>query len=123
AAAVRRGAAEAGVPAVRVGPGRVTVKWARDARQAVVTALTLAGFRPVAGSNQVRIPVTAGRDGVDAALRALSALTPAAGETSAWPMSPLRASGWVTSRSPMPICSTHGMPTTLAAAVSKTSVI
>jgi len=83
AVAVRMAAEAAGVPEVRVEPGRVTLKWARYARQAVVTALTLAGFRPVAGSNQVRIPVAAGRDGVDAALRALSALTQAAGETSA----------------------------------------
>ena len=76
-------AAEAArVPEVRVEPGRVTLKWARYARQAVVTALTLAGFRPVAGSNQVRIPVASGRDGVDVALRALGAITPAARESS-----------------------------------------
>ena len=64
----------AGVPEVRVEPGRVTLKWARYARQAVVSALIAAGFRPVAGSNQVRIPVGAGRDGVDVAVRALQAL-------------------------------------------------
>jgi hypothetical protein len=36
--------------------------------------LTLAGFRPAAGSNQVRIPVPPGRDPVDIAMRALAAL-------------------------------------------------
>jgi hypothetical protein len=46
-------------------------------------ALTLAGFRPVAGSNQVRIPVGAGRDPVDVALRALAALRDAERETTA----------------------------------------
>jgi len=83
AVAVRMAAEAAGVPEVRVEPGRVTLKWARYARQAVVTALTLAGFRPVAGSNQVRIPVASGGDGVEAALRALAALSPAAAQTSA----------------------------------------
>jgi len=34
----------------------------------------IAGFRPVAGSNQVRIPVAPGRDPVDVTLRALGAL-------------------------------------------------
>ena len=37
-------------------------------------ALTVAGFRPDAASNQVRIPVPPGRDPVDTALRALAAL-------------------------------------------------
>jgi transcription-repair coupling factor (superfamily II helicase) len=78
AVAVRMAAEAAGVPEVRVEPGRVTLKWTRYARQAVVTALTLAGFRPVAGSNQVRIPVAAGRDGTDVALRALGAIGSAA---------------------------------------------
>ena len=78
AVAVRMAAEAAGVPEVRVEPGRVTLKWTRYARQAVVTALTLAGFRPVAASNQVRIPVGSGRDGVDVALRALGALSSAA---------------------------------------------
>ena len=82
AVAVRMAAEAARVPEVRVEPGRVTLKWGRYARQAVVTALTLAGFRPVAGSNQVRIPVASGRDGVDVALRALGAITPAARESS-----------------------------------------
>src|SRR5207237_902214 len=80
AVAVRMAAEASRVPEVRVEPGRVTLKWARYARQAVVTALTLAGFRPVAGSNQVRIPVASGRDGVDVALRALGAITPVARE-------------------------------------------
>jgi hypothetical protein len=40
----------------------------------VVRTLMLAGFRPVAGSNQVRIPVAPGRDPVDVAQRALAAL-------------------------------------------------
>jgi hypothetical protein len=34
----------------------------------------MAGFRPTLASNQVRIPVAAGRDPVDVALRALQAL-------------------------------------------------
>jgi len=79
AVTVRMAAEAAGVPEVRVEPGRVTLKWARYARQQVVSALTLAGFRPVAGSNQVRIPVAAGRDGVDMATRALTALAGVAG--------------------------------------------
>ena len=54
--------------------GRVTFKWPRFDRVAVVRALTLAGFHPVAGSNQVRIPVAPGRDPVETALRALAAL-------------------------------------------------
>ena len=37
-------------------------------------ALSVAGFRPELGSNQVRLPVAAGRDPVDVALRALTAL-------------------------------------------------
>ncbi len=74
AVAVRLAAEAAGVPEVRVDPERVTLKWARYARQEVVTALMAAGLRPVAGSNQVRIPVPAGRDGVGVALRALAAL-------------------------------------------------
>jgi hypothetical protein len=64
----------AGVPEVRAESGRVVLKWPRYDRAAVTGALTLAGFRPVASSNQVRIPVAAGRDPVDVALRALAAL-------------------------------------------------
>jgi hypothetical protein len=52
----------------------VVLKWPRYDREAVTRALTLAGFRPVASSNQVRIPVAAGRDPVDVALRALAAV-------------------------------------------------
>ncbi|MEO8252005.1 MAG: transcription-repair coupling factor [Chloroflexota bacterium] len=74
AVAVRGAAEAAGVPEVRAEAGRVTFKWSRFDRAAVVRALTLAGFRPVAASNQVRIPVGAGRDPVDTALRALTAL-------------------------------------------------
>jgi transcription-repair coupling factor (superfamily II helicase) len=74
AVAVRMAAEKAGVPEVRAEAGRVTLKWPRFDRAAVVRALTLAGFRPVAGSNQVRIPVPPGRDPVDTALRALAAL-------------------------------------------------
>jgi transcription-repair coupling factor (superfamily II helicase) len=74
AVAVRMAAELAGVPEVRAEPGRVTFKWPRFDRATVVHALTLAGFRPVAASNQVRIPVSAGRDPVDVAQRALDAL-------------------------------------------------
>jgi len=74
AVAVRLAAEAAAVPEVRVEAGRVTLKWARYPRQQVVTALSAAGLRPVAGSNQVRIPVGAGRAGVQVALRALAAL-------------------------------------------------
>jgi len=41
------------------------------------SGLTLAGFRPVAGSNQVRIPLIRGRDPVETALKALAAVLPA----------------------------------------------
>ena len=74
AVAVRMAAEAAGVPEVRAESGRVVLKWPRYDREAVTRALTLAGFRPVASSNQVRIPVTAGRDPVDVALRALAAV-------------------------------------------------
>jgi transcription-repair coupling factor (superfamily II helicase) len=74
AVAVRMAAEAAGVPDVRAESGRITFKWPRFDRAEVVRALTLAGFRPVAGSNQVRIPVPTGRDPVDTALRALAAL-------------------------------------------------
>ncbi len=74
AVAVRMAAEAAGVPDVRAEAGRVTFKWPRYDRARVVSALTLAGFWPVAASNQVRIPVAARRDPVDVALRALVAL-------------------------------------------------
>jgi transcription-repair coupling factor (superfamily II helicase) len=77
AVAVRLAAEAAGVPEVRAEAGRVTFKWPRFDRFAVTRALTLAGFRPVAGSNQVRLTVGVGRDPVDVALRALEALSSA----------------------------------------------
>ena len=58
-------------------PRLVTFKWPRFDRQAVSVALGVAGFRPQLGSNQVRLPVAAGRDPVDVALRALTALAAA----------------------------------------------
>ena len=75
AVAVRMAAEEAHVPEVRAEAGRVTFKWPRYDRAVVVRTLMLAGFRPVAGSNQVRIPVAPGRDPVDVALLALAALS------------------------------------------------
>ena len=75
AVAVRMAAEAADVPEVRAEAGRVTFKWPRFDRAAVVGTLTAAGFRPVAGSNQVRIPVPPGRDPVDTAMRALAALS------------------------------------------------
>jgi transcription-repair coupling factor (superfamily II helicase) len=77
AVAVRMAAEAAHVPEVRAEAGRVTFKWPRFDRAAVVSTLTLAGFRPVAASNQVRLPVAAGRDPVETALRALAALAAA----------------------------------------------
>ncbi len=74
AVAVRMAAEAAGVPEVHAEAGRLTFKWPRFDRGAVVGALTRAGFHPVAGSNQVRIPVPPGRDPVETALRALAAL-------------------------------------------------
>jgi transcription-repair coupling factor (superfamily II helicase) len=74
AVSVRLAAEAAGVPEVRAESGRVTLKWPRFDRFRVTRALTLAGFRPVAGSNQVRIPVPPNRNPVDVALRALGAL-------------------------------------------------
>ncbi len=74
AVAVRLAAEAAGVPEVRVEPGRVTLKWVHYARQAVVGALAAAGLRPVAGSNQVRMTVAPGQDAVAVAARALAAL-------------------------------------------------
>jgi hypothetical protein len=40
-------------------------------------ALTLAGFRPMAGSNQIRIAIVRGQDPVETALKAVAAVTPA----------------------------------------------
>ncbi len=77
AVSVRLAAEAAGVPEVRAEAGRVTFKWPRFDRFAVTRALTLAGFRPVTGSNQVRLAVGTGRDPVDVALRALEALSSA----------------------------------------------
>jgi len=74
AVAVRLAAEAAGVPEVRAELGRITFKWPRYDRTRVTAALMIAGFRPVAGSNQVRIPVAPGRDPVDVTLRALGAL-------------------------------------------------
>jgi transcription-repair coupling factor (superfamily II helicase) len=74
AVAVRLAAEAAGVPEVRAEDGRVTLKWRRYDRVAVTRTLNVAGFRPVAGSNQVRLPVGAGRDPVELALRALGVL-------------------------------------------------
>jgi transcription-repair coupling factor (superfamily II helicase) len=74
AVAVRMAAETAGVPEVRADPRQVTFKWPRFDRQSVSLALGVAGFRPHLGSNQVRLPVAAGRDPVDVALRALTAL-------------------------------------------------
>ncbi|HEX2884439.1 MAG TPA: transcription-repair coupling factor [Candidatus Limnocylindria bacterium] len=73
---VRLAAETAGVPEVRAEERQVTLKWTRmPDRREVGVKLHVAGFRPVLGSNQARIPVGAGRDPVDAALRALVALS------------------------------------------------
>ncbi len=74
AVAVRLAAESAGVPEVRAEETRVTFKWPRYDRHRVTTVLSVAGFRPVAGSNQVRIAVAPGRDPIDVALRALGSL-------------------------------------------------
>ena len=74
AVAVRMAAEAAQVHEDRAEAGRVTFKWPRYDRRTVVTALTVAGFRQVAGSNQVRLPVGPNRNPVDVALRALGAL-------------------------------------------------
>jgi hypothetical protein len=50
------------------------LKWRRHIAREVSLALQVAGFRPVIGSNQVRIPVAPGRDLIDAAMRALAAV-------------------------------------------------
>jgi transcription-repair coupling factor (superfamily II helicase) len=72
---VRLAAEAAGVPEVRVEERQVTLKWARlPDRREVGVALQVAGLRPETASNQVRIPVAAGRDPIEVALRALGAL-------------------------------------------------
>jgi transcription-repair coupling factor (superfamily II helicase) len=72
---VRLAAEAVGVPDVRVEDRRVTLKWARmPDRREVSVALQVAGMRPETASNQVRIPVAAGRDPIETALRALEAL-------------------------------------------------
>ena len=73
---VRLAAEAAGVPEVRAEDREVTLKWARlPDRHAVSVALQVAGLRPDTASNQVRLPVAAGRDPIEVALRALAALT------------------------------------------------
>jgi transcription-repair coupling factor (superfamily II helicase) len=74
--AVRMAAEAAGVSEVRVDEGRLILKWRRYERDVVTRALTVAGFRPVAGSNQVRIPLVRGRDPNETVLKALTAVTP-----------------------------------------------
>jgi transcription-repair coupling factor (superfamily II helicase) len=74
AVAVRMAAEAAGVPEVRAEPGQIVLKWQRHIAREVPLALQVAGFRPVIGSNQVRIPLAPGRDLIDAAMRALAAL-------------------------------------------------
>ena len=73
---VRQAAEAAGVPEVRAEESQVTLKWSgrMPDRRTMSVALQVAGFRPDSGSNQVRIPVAAGRSPVDVALRALEAL-------------------------------------------------
>jgi transcription-repair coupling factor (superfamily II helicase) len=83
AVGVRLAAEAAGVPEVRVEDRRVTLKWTGrmpDRRETSV-ALQVAGFRADTGSNQVRVPVPAGRDPIGVALRALSALRPSESRT------------------------------------------
>jgi transcription-repair coupling factor (superfamily II helicase) len=83
AVAVRLAAEAAGVPEVRVEERRVTLKWARlPDRREVSIALQVAGLRPDTASNQVRLPVAAGRDPIETALRALEALASALAPTS-----------------------------------------
>ncbi|MEO6579210.1 MAG: TRCF domain-containing protein, partial [Candidatus Limnocylindria bacterium] len=73
---VRLAAEYAGVPDVRAEEHRVTLKWVRmPDRQALSAVLQVAGLRPDTASNQVRIPVSSGREPVEVALEALAALT------------------------------------------------
>jgi transcription-repair coupling factor (superfamily II helicase) len=73
---VRLAAEAAGVPEVRAEERQITLKWAgrMPERREMSVALQVAGLRPETASNQVRIPVAAGRDPVDVALLALRAL-------------------------------------------------
>jgi transcription-repair coupling factor (superfamily II helicase) len=73
---VRLAAEAAGVPEVRAEDGRVTLKWTgrMPDRREMSVALQVAGLRPDTASNQVRIPVGAGRDPIEVAIRALEAL-------------------------------------------------
>jgi transcription-repair coupling factor (superfamily II helicase) len=81
AVTLRMAAEAASVPEVRVEEHRVVLKWPHYDRSRVVTALSVAGFRPVAGSNQVRIPVAPGRGPLDVARRALAAIAGAIAAT------------------------------------------
>ncbi len=73
---VRLAAEAAGVPEVRAEDGQVTLKWTgrMPDRHAMSVALQVAGLRPDTASNQVRIPVGAGRDPIEVAIRALETL-------------------------------------------------
>ena len=73
---VRLAAEAAGVPEVRAEEAQVTLKWTgrMPERRELSIALQVAGFRPETASNQVRIPVAAGRDAVEVAIRALEVL-------------------------------------------------
>ncbi|MBW3612723.1 MAG: transcription-repair coupling factor [Chloroflexi bacterium] len=73
---VRLAAEAAGVPEVRVEDRGVTLKWTgrMPDRRELSVVLQVAGFRPDTASNQVRIPVPAGRDPIEVAHRALTAL-------------------------------------------------
>ena len=73
---VRLAAEAAGVPEVRAEDGQVTLKWTgrMPDRREMSVALQVAGLRPDTASNQVRIPVGAGRDPIEVAIRALEAL-------------------------------------------------
>jgi transcription-repair coupling factor (superfamily II helicase) len=73
---VRLAAEAAGVPEVRAEEGQVTLKWTgrMPERRELSIALQVAGMRPETASNQVRIPVEAGRDAVEVAIRALDVL-------------------------------------------------
>ncbi len=72
---VRMAAERARVPEVHADERTVTLKWPRvPDRHALSVALQVAGLRPTIGSNQVRIPVAAGRDPIEVALRALEAI-------------------------------------------------
>jgi len=67
----------AGVSEVRVDEGRLTLRWWRYDRAVLNRALTLAGFRPTAGSNQIRIPMVRGRDPIETVMKAIAAVAPA----------------------------------------------